>query len=220
MLNPSLGHTKESWSLYTLSGDGDLEYEYSECYSQSYLKENILPLDGEMAWDARSKPKLDVAFHYVGAIQNIELYDVIQRYGDHRLIKLLAFSNAERELCPFYAWQPIEQIKGQVRSKVTSFKGRKFIGHDLELYKNRDHTLFTVNNHRPVRLDIDGSVVTYLSKHYPEMFNRYSTFDLETFAYKVSLAKKSDPMCCSTGPKLSLSISIDGAGVIVAPTEQ
>ena len=213
-------YSQEEWDVYALSGDGESEYKFSTCYPRSYFSENIAPLDGEMAWDARDKPKLDVNISLVGKINNVEYFDIIQQYQGQRQIKVIAFSNTNKELCPFYAWQPVDGYVEELSSKITSAKGSLVVGHSLKVYRRTYHEFFSINNGLPSRLKLIEIAGEYIKKNYPGHYIRINKLDIENLVYSIKLAKQTDAGCCPTGKSIKIFFTLTNGQVEIVNVEE
>lgn len=206
-------HSQEEWDVYALSGDGESEYKFSTCYPASYFSENIAPLDGEMEWDSRDKPKLDVDISLIGKINNIEYFDIIQQYQGQRQVKVIAFSNIKKELCPFYAWQPVDGYVQDLGSKIISVKGGLIVGHSLKVYRRTYDEFFSIYNGLPSRLNLMEMVRDYIQKNYPNHYIRTKELDVEHLIYNIKLAKQTDASCCPTGSSIKLFFTLTNGQV-------
>lgn len=209
-------NSEDQWDVYTLSGGGVSEFGYSNCYPKSYLIKNILPLNGEMEWDSKTKPKLHVEINKIGSKGETEFYDIIQRYDVNRIIKLIAFSNSDGDLCPFYAWQPIGSLDADPSSEIIEIQDSLIVGHQLKVYKNMYTEYFLVSSQFPERLRIQEVINEYVIEKYPKYWGRSGELDLDKFHYRFVLAKHTDAMCCPSGKELTLVLKIEEGEVVVS----
>lgn len=213
-------YSLDEWDLLALSGDGESNYKYSTCYPKSYFLENIAPLDGEIKWDARDKPKLNVDISLVGEINNIQYFDIIQQYQGQKQIKVIAFSNIKKELCPFYAWQPTEGFVENLNSEIVPVREHLVIGHYLKVYRGNYFEYFAVNDDGPFLLNFNTLALNYVKENHPNYTLDNTDFNIKELTYSFKLSKNSDASCCPTGSFIKLHYSLNKEQIEIVKVEK